>query len=229
MLKIYPALVHKDNGSYWIEFPDLEGCNTFGESLEQTFENAQEALGLYLATLWETDQDLPVPTDLSDIKTSEPSDITSYVSVDVEDYNTCYEFVHFYFNMFLCILLSMILIYLFFIIKKPIFEIIIMIINIVYFFISIALIKDKKNEVGQDLKEYNIVGNTYITKIFHSFLGCYNFGLVIGFLLFNFTGTKNRLNKLIYDCEYFTFKLFLITDNSLNLLKLAFLISSIFI
>ena len=120
-------------------------------------------------------------------------------SFDVEDYNTCYEFVHFYFNMFLCILLSMILIYLFFIIKKPIFEIIIMIINIVYFFISIALIKDKKNEVGQDLKEYNIVGNTYITKIFHSFLGCYNFGLVIGFLLFNFTGIKNRLNKLIYE------------------------------
>ena len=86
MLKIYPAIVHREDGAYWIEFPDLEGCNTFGESLEQTFENAQEALGLYLAALWENGQGFPEAKDLSEIEVSESSDLTSYISVDVEDY-----------------------------------------------------------------------------------------------------------------------------------------------
>ena len=46
MLKVYPAILHKEDG-YWIEFPDLEGCQTFGNTLEETMELAQEALGLF--------------------------------------------------------------------------------------------------------------------------------------------------------------------------------------
>ncbi len=44
MLQIYPAIIHEEDG-YWIEFPDLEGCQTCGTSLEETMELAQEALG----------------------------------------------------------------------------------------------------------------------------------------------------------------------------------------
>lgn len=83
MLKIYPAIIHNEDGSYWIEFPDLEGCNTMGDTLEDTMANAQEALGLYLASLEEVGQALPHPSSISDIDTDE---VTSYVCVDLNKY-----------------------------------------------------------------------------------------------------------------------------------------------
>ena len=36
MLYVYPAIFHHEDDSYWVEFPDLEGCQTFGESLPET-------------------------------------------------------------------------------------------------------------------------------------------------------------------------------------------------
>ena len=82
MLKIYPAIFHKE-GSYWVEFPDLDGCVTDGDSLEEVMENAQESMGLYLAALLEEGQVLP---DASDIREIKSEDVVSYVSVDVNRY-----------------------------------------------------------------------------------------------------------------------------------------------
>ena len=50
MLKVYPGIFHKEDG-YRVEFPDLPGCQSCGDTLEQTMEFAAEALGLYLADL----------------------------------------------------------------------------------------------------------------------------------------------------------------------------------
>lgn len=83
MLKIYPAIFHKEDNAYWVEFPDLEGCNSCGDSLEETMENAQEALGLYLVALMESDQELPAASDIVDVISD---DIVSYVSADVDKY-----------------------------------------------------------------------------------------------------------------------------------------------
>ena len=80
MLKIYPAIFHKEE-SYWVEFPDLDGCVTDGDSLEEAMENAQESMGLYLAALLEEGQSLP---DASDIREIKSEDVVSYVSVDVK-------------------------------------------------------------------------------------------------------------------------------------------------
>ena len=47
----FPAVFHKaDQGEkgFWIEVPDLSGCFTQGDTMEETFKEAQEALGLYL-------------------------------------------------------------------------------------------------------------------------------------------------------------------------------------
>ncbi len=46
----YPAVFHKDENSYWVEFPDLEGCLTEGDTLEEAFAMAKDALGTYLDT-----------------------------------------------------------------------------------------------------------------------------------------------------------------------------------
>ena len=84
MLKIYPAIFHKEDG-YWVEFPDLTGCNSCGSTIEETMELAQEALGLYLAERIADRQPLPTATEIFDI--SVPADcVVSYISTDVEKY-----------------------------------------------------------------------------------------------------------------------------------------------
>lgn len=83
MLKVYPAILHNEDG-YWIEFPDLEGCQTCGSTLEETMELAQEALGLYLVSLMENHQEVPAPSDLADLSADEGQ--LTYVSTDVDAY-----------------------------------------------------------------------------------------------------------------------------------------------
>lgn len=82
MLKVYPAIFHEEDG-FWVEFPDLAGCNTCGGTLEETIELAQEALGLYLVTLTEEGLEIPIPSSIKDI---DSDGFVSYVSVDMDNY-----------------------------------------------------------------------------------------------------------------------------------------------
>lgn len=83
MLKVYPAILHEEGG-YWIEFPDLEGCNTCGSSLEETMQLAQEALGLYLVSLAENNQPIPAPSKISELSTDDGQ--LTYISSDMDKY-----------------------------------------------------------------------------------------------------------------------------------------------
>ena len=47
------VIVEKDEHGYYAYCPELEGCQTQGDSLEETLENIKEAIGLYLDTLSE--------------------------------------------------------------------------------------------------------------------------------------------------------------------------------
>ena len=67
MTIIYPAVFTLEDGSYNVEFPDLPGCLTYGETLEEAFLNAKEALSGYAASILERGKDLPVPSALSRI------------------------------------------------------------------------------------------------------------------------------------------------------------------
>ena len=64
MLFVYPAVFHKEDDSYWAEFPDLQGCQTFGSTLYETLEFAEEALSAYVTTLLEQNRTLPNPSDI---------------------------------------------------------------------------------------------------------------------------------------------------------------------
>lgn len=84
--KVYPAIFHEESNSFWVEFPDLEGCQTYADTLPQAMELASEALGLYLSSLIENDQEAKTPTD---IKRISPNDgFVSYVCCNVEKYLT---------------------------------------------------------------------------------------------------------------------------------------------
>ena len=85
MKVIYPALFHEEENAYWVEFPDLEGCNSFGETKEEVLANAQEAMEGYILAVLEDAHKLPVPSDIRDIKCDENS-FASYVSSDLSVY-----------------------------------------------------------------------------------------------------------------------------------------------
>ena len=120
-------------------------------------------------------------------------------SLKYEEY-TCYEFVHFYFNMILCILISMVILLLFFIIKQQIFEAVIFIANLVYMFVIINFIEDPKiSENQKKFLQYHMNGQRYSTKIFCSFFSIYNLGVFTGIVLFNYNGAKSIINRLIYE------------------------------
>lgn len=82
---MYPALFHEEEGSYWVEFPDLIGCQSFGDTKEEVFTNAEEALQGFAITILEEKKALPIPSDLRIIK-SDDNSFVSYVSTDLSPY-----------------------------------------------------------------------------------------------------------------------------------------------
>lgn len=85
MLNVYPAIFHQEDDSFWVEFPDLEGCQTYGSTIEETIELAQEALGLYLVSLLEDNSTLPLPSSVGSIPVSEDSFI-NLIGTDIEKF-----------------------------------------------------------------------------------------------------------------------------------------------
>ena len=83
----YPAIFYEEDNSYWVEFPDLEGCFSSGETIEEAFENAKEAIGLYL----DRDEDMynriiNKPSSVKDVYLRNPSSIVMLVEYDSLEY-----------------------------------------------------------------------------------------------------------------------------------------------
>ena len=85
MTVISPAIFHREGDAYWVEFPDLEGCNTFGDSISATLESAREALSGYCAVLLEQGKTLPTPSDITTIQVPANS-FASLVDTKPADY-----------------------------------------------------------------------------------------------------------------------------------------------
>ncbi len=47
------VVIEKDEHGYYAYCPELEGCQTQGDSIEEVMENIKEAIELYLETLSE--------------------------------------------------------------------------------------------------------------------------------------------------------------------------------
>ncbi|MFH5836544.1 type II toxin-antitoxin system HicB family antitoxin [Proteiniclasticum sp. C24MP] len=64
---IYPAILKFGDDNILVEFPDLEGCITFGESEEEALFNAKEVLEGYLYVLERDVLEIPPASKLKDI------------------------------------------------------------------------------------------------------------------------------------------------------------------
>lgn len=63
MLKSYPAIFHKEEEGYWVEFPEFGG-GTQGEDLEEAMKNARQMLESVLASYLDEGMKLPNPSEI---------------------------------------------------------------------------------------------------------------------------------------------------------------------
>ncbi len=62
----YPAIFHPEaDGKYWIEFPNLKGCNSCGDNLEDALYMAKDCLEGYLLCLELDNEPIPEPQTIT--------------------------------------------------------------------------------------------------------------------------------------------------------------------
>jgi predicted RNase H-like HicB family nuclease len=66
---VFPAVFFTDDKYIGVRFPDLPGCNTFGESLDDALCMARDALGGHLLCIEDSNEPIPEPTPFTSIKT----------------------------------------------------------------------------------------------------------------------------------------------------------------
>lgn len=82
-LTVFPAIFTYDGKYYNVDFIDLKGCSTFGDSIQNAYLMAQDAMGLYL----DETTNFPKPTlDFSNI-TLQKNQFISFVSIDMDEYH----------------------------------------------------------------------------------------------------------------------------------------------
>lgn len=84
MTMIYPAIFTLEDGCYTVEFPDLEGCLTYGDTIEEAFFNAKEALSGYSASVLERGLNLPKASALDAVQSSAEAQGASVLLVDAK-------------------------------------------------------------------------------------------------------------------------------------------------
>lgn len=89
MKYVYPAVFTKDGDGYTVNFPDIDGCFTEGNSLNEALEMAQDVLNLMLMTM--EDEGIPI-SPASDIHAISPGEdqIVSLVGADTTEYRKLY-------------------------------------------------------------------------------------------------------------------------------------------
>lgn len=67
MIYEYPAIIkyERQDGVYYVDFPDIEGCFTDGASLYEALYNAQDALKTMLTYYEESGYSLPQPSNIN--------------------------------------------------------------------------------------------------------------------------------------------------------------------
>ena len=71
----YPAIFTKEDIGYSVRFPDLQGCFTEGDTLEEAYKMSQEAMGLWLECQQTGEFNYPTASDICNIELSENEQI----------------------------------------------------------------------------------------------------------------------------------------------------------
>lgn len=83
MLKSYPAIFHKDEQGYWVEFPEFSG-GTQGDNLEEAMYNARDFLESSIALYIDEGMELPKVSDIKEL--SAPDGFVSMIQANPTPY-----------------------------------------------------------------------------------------------------------------------------------------------
>ena len=87
---VYPAVfTPEENGNYSILFPDLDGCYTCGDSLEDGIEMAEDALALILYGYEKDNKSIHAPSNHETIALK-PGEFVNYIACDTMIYRKMY-------------------------------------------------------------------------------------------------------------------------------------------
>lgn len=91
MKLVYPACFYQEeDGGYSVEVPDLKGCISQGNSLEEAIQMAEDAALGWLLTSVEDGEELPKPSDIKDIKLENEQGFVSLLLLDLTAYSQKY-------------------------------------------------------------------------------------------------------------------------------------------
>ena len=82
----YPLYLEKDKDSdYGVTVPDLPGCFSAGETIEEALENAEEAILTHIEGMLMDNETIPIPSLIEDLKkrNSLKNVIWSVVTIDI--------------------------------------------------------------------------------------------------------------------------------------------------
>ena len=86
----YPAVFQKEVLGYSVYVPDIPGCNTQGDTLEQAYEMAFDAIGLCVAEEIEASGNVPTPSSPETIELSE-DEFVVLIDFDFDEYCRKYD------------------------------------------------------------------------------------------------------------------------------------------
>lgn len=70
-VRVYPALLSEEGKFVNVRFPDLPGCNTFGEGYADAVASAKDALGGHLLCMEDDHDPIPEPTPVNKLHPEE--------------------------------------------------------------------------------------------------------------------------------------------------------------
>lgn len=83
---VYPAVFHPEKeGGFSIDFPDIDGCFTCGDDLNDGIEMASDALPLMLVSLEDENSEIPTPSSINDLNLDD-GDFATLISCDTTKY-----------------------------------------------------------------------------------------------------------------------------------------------
>lgn len=82
---VYPAVFTPENKGYSVIFPDLEGCYTCGDSLEDAMYMANDVLAFTLYGYEKSGRSIPAPSNCKDVNTNQ-DEFVSLVMCDTLEY-----------------------------------------------------------------------------------------------------------------------------------------------
>lgn len=87
MKLVYPAIFKEEEIGYTVVIPDLLGCSTQGDTLEEAIEMAEDAALGWLLTALEEKEEIPEASNVNDVELENENEFVSLLLLDLSAYS----------------------------------------------------------------------------------------------------------------------------------------------